>query len=263
MRFAAGIEYNGTRYCGWQTQPEGCAVQDALERGLSRVANHTVTTQCAGRTDAGVHATAQVVHFDSTAQRSRRQWLLGANSSLPRDINVAWVTPVDPEFHARFSALERRYRYVILNRGYRSALLEDRVHFEPRELDVDIMHRAAQQLVGEHDFSAFRAAGCQASSPVRTVRFLRVQRYGDFITVDVAANAFLQNMVRIITGVLMRTGRGEAEPDWVAEVLRDRDRKHRGITAPACGLYFTAVDYPSHFDLPSPRHEYPVFPFVA
>ena len=263
MRITLGIEYNGTAYCGWQTQPDGRTVQDHVQSSLSRVANHPVSVQCAGRTDAGVHATGQVVHFDTTSERTPREWLLGANTGLPKDVNVSWVRPVDDEFHARFSALERRYRYVILNRNFRSALLHERVHFEPRQLDSEAMHRAAQQLVGEHDFNAYRAAGCQAKSPIRTIRYVRVVRSGDFVTIDIAANAFLQNMVRIVTGVLLRTGRGDADEAWAGKVLRTADRKHLGATAPAAGLYLTAVIYPEAFNLPTEQNGFDIFPFIV
>ncbi len=263
MRLAAGIEYNGSAYCGWQTQPDGRTVQDHVEASLSKVANHKVVLQCAGRTDAGVHATGQVVHFDSEAQRSMREWLLGANTGMPKDINVSWVASVNEAFHARFGALERRYRYVILNRPFRSALLDQRVHLEPRPLDAEVMNRAAQRLVGEHDFSAFRAAGCQAKTPVRTVRSLQVNRKGDFVTIDIAADAFLQNMVRIITGVLLRVGRGDAGEPWVDEVLQAGDRQHLGATAPASGLYLVSVNYPERFGLPVQRTEFDIFPFIV
>ena len=262
MRLALGLEYSGTHYCGWQTQPDGRTVQDHVQHSLSIVANHPVTLQCAGRTDAGVHATGQVAHFDSDSKRSEREWLLGTNTGLPRDINVSWIKPVSNDFHARFSATERRYRYVILNRAHRSGLLHERVHWEPRPLDAKIMHRAAQQLIGEHDFTAFRAAGCQAKSPLRTVRYVQVTRVKHFITLDIAANAFLQNMVRIVAGTLMRVGRGEVGPEWIDEVLNERDRRHRGVTAPASGLYLTAVVYPDAFALPAEPEGFDVFPFV-
>ena len=262
MRLALGIEYNGTAYCGWQSQPDGRTVQDNIQQSLTRVANHPILVQCAGRTDAGVHATAQVAHFDTTATRTRREWLLGANTGLSKDINVSWVKPVDQQFHARFGAVERQYRYVILNREYRSALLHERVHFEPRPLDAAKMHEAAQRLVGKHDFSAFRASGCQAKSPVRTVHAVRVARHGEFVTIDITANAFLQNMVRIVTGVLLRIGRGDAREDWVGDVLEAGDRKHVGATAPASGLYLTSVVYPDEYAIPAVKNTFTVFPFI-
>ncbi len=263
MRLALGIEYNGSRYCGWQSQPDGRTVQDHVQRSLTKVANHAVVVQCAGRTDAGVHATSQVVHFDTHSTRTEREWVLGINTGLPKDINVSWAKSVRDQFSARFSALERRYRYVILNRQYHSALLHERVHFEPRALDADAMHRAAQALVGTHDFSAFRAAGCQARSPVRAVKSVQVERHGDFVTVDIAANAFLQNMVRIVVGTLLRVGRGDACEAWLRDILRECDRKHVGATAPASGLYLTTVVYPGEFELPPPQTDIDVFPFIV
>ncbi len=262
MRMALGIEYNGSNYCGWQSQPDGRTVQDHLQRSLAHVANHDVVVQCAGRTDAGVHATAQVAHFDTSSARTDREWILGTNTGLPKDINVAWATEVNDGFNARFSAIERRYRYIILNREHRSALLHERVHFEPRVLNHGAMQRSAQALVGTHDFSAFRAAGCQAKSPVRAVKSVHVGRQGDFVTIDIAANAFLQNMVRIIVGALLRVGRGDSAETWIADILSAGDRKHLGATAPPSGLYLTAVTYPDEFKLPSPQTNVDVFPFI-
>ncbi|MEM7081299.1 MAG: tRNA pseudouridine(38-40) synthase TruA [Pseudomonadota bacterium] len=263
MRWAIGIEYDGTRYSGWQTQPDGQTVQDALQRALSRVADHSVVTQCAGRTDAGVHAIAQVAHFDSHASRTNRQWLLGINTNLPKDVNVSWIKPVDETFHARFSAKARRYRYVILNREHRSALLRHRVHFEPRAIDVERMHDSAQVLLGEHDFAAFRASGCQARSPVRVVHHIAVSRYDDLVAIDIEANAFLQNMVRIVTGALLRIGRLEADTPWLQRVLESRDRRHLGPTAPADGLYLTGVDYPAQYGLPVVQRGGGALPFAT
>lgn len=257
-----GIEYCGTHYSGWQTQPGGGTVQDCVEASVSCVASDDTSVQCAGRTDAGVHAVAQVAHFDTRAERSPRQWVLGLNTNLPKDINVAWVRVVDDNFHARFGAVQRRYRYVVLNRLYRSALMHQRVHFEPRTLDHQRMHEAAQQLVGKHDFNAFRSASCQAKHAVRSVSSLRVRRQDDFVTVDIAADAFLQNMVRIIVGSLLRVGRGDADAQWLGQVLAGRDRKHLGATAPPEGLYLTAVEYPDAYALPSAPELDPLLPFV-
>ena len=251
MRVALGIEYDGTSYNGWQRQKTGSGVQQRVEEALSVVANHPVEVICAGRTDTGVHASGQVVHFDTESQRSERGWLLGANTNLPDDVNVTWVAPVSDDFHARFSATSRSYRYKILNRVQRSALHRNRAWWVYEPLEVTLMHDAAQQLVGGHDFSAFRAAGCQASTAVRTISQISVSRSGNWLTLDVTANAFLQHMVRNITGTLATVGLGEQEVDWVAEVLESRDRKVGGIAAPPHGLTLVGVEYPESFGLPT------------
>jgi tRNA pseudouridine38-40 synthase len=249
MRIALGIEYDGTDFCGWQVQNGTRTVQGAVEAALSKVANHPVQVVCAGRTDAGVHAVGQVVHFDSDAPRSMRSWLLGANSNLPRDVGVTWAQAVDSEFSARFAATARSYRYVILNRMTRPAVLRDRVCWQHRPLDEGLMQSAARHLLGEHDFSSFRALACQARHPVRTIHRLEVARSGDFIHIDVTANAFLHHMVRNIAGVLMTVGEGEKPVEWTAELLAARDRTVGGVTAPAGGLYLVAVEYPLRFGL--------------
>ena len=251
MRIALGIEYDGTSYNGWQRQKNGIGVQQRLEEALAEVANETVDVVCAGRTDTGVHASGQVVHFDTSAERSERGWLLGVNTNLPPDISVSWVQPVDEEFHARFSATGRSYRYVILNRLQRSALHRHRAWWVHQPLDEKRMHEAAQSLLGEHDFSAFRAAGCQAHSAIRELRSINVARHDDWITVDVSANAFLMHMVRNITGTLAAIGQGEQPVDWTRQVLEARDRTLGGITAPPHGLTLVAVDYPQEFGIPA------------
>ncbi len=251
MRIALGIEYDGTSYNGWQRQKNGIGVQQRLEEALAAVANETVEVVCAGRTDTGVHASGQVVHFDTSAERSERGWLLGANTNLPPDISVSWVRPVDEDFHARFSATSRSYRYVILNRLQRSALHRHRAWWVHQPLDEKRMHEAAQSLLGEHDFSAFRAAGCQAHSATRELRSVNVARHDDWITVDVTANAFLMHMVRNITGTLAAIGQGEQPVDWIGEVLESRDRTLGGVTAPPHGLTLVAVDYPEEFGIPA------------
>ena len=252
MRWAAGIEYDGSGFCGWQLQQPGVrTVQEAVEHAFSTVADHALGVVCAGRTDAGVHATGQVVHFDSEARRAERSWVLGANANLPEDVTVHWVRPVAEDFHARFSARERRYRYLILNRWVRPALLRGRVTWFHKPLDVERMRAGGRHLLGEHDFSSFRALGCQAKSPVREVRSLEVSRSGDFVAIDIAANAFLHHMVRNIAGVLMAIGTGEREPDWVPVLLEARDRTVGGVTAPPDGLYFVQVRY-------EPQHGIPV-----
>lgn len=247
---AVGLEYDGSAYAGWQTQVNATAVQSIVERALSRVANEPVAVSCAGRTDAGVHALTQVIHFDTSATRPLRGWMLGTNADLPDDIAVRWVLPVAPHFHARYSALSRTYCYVILNRSARTALGAKRVAWVPRPLDAASMSQATAHLVGEHDFSAFRAAECQAKSPVRELHELRVQRVGDYIAITVTANAFLHHMVRNLAGLLIRIGQGDAPPEHAAAVLASRDRRQSGVTAPAAGLYFQRVRYPAEFGLP-------------
>jgi tRNA pseudouridine38-40 synthase len=249
-RFAAGVEYDGRAYSGWQFQPGLHTVQDVLQRALSRVAAAPVECVCAGRTDAGVHASGQVVHFDTDATRRERGWRLGANSYLPPDVSVAWLREVPGTFHARYSATARSYRYLILNRDSRSALSFGRATWERRPLDAALMEDAARPLLGEHDFSAFRAVECQAKSPVRKIEHLRVARSAEWVTIDITANAFLHHMVRNIAGLLMTVGYGESPADRVAAVLAGRDRKASAATAPADGLYLAAVRYPAAFGLP-------------
>lgn len=256
MRIALGIEYDGTAYNGWQRQRTGVGVQSFVEKALSRVANESVEVTCAGRTDSGVHASGQVVHFDTHSDRSDHGWLLGVNSNLPDDINVSWATRVDEAFSARFSATARTYRYLILNRLPRSALHAKRAWWVHQPLDEQKMHAAAQALVGMHDFSAFRAAGCQASSPDREIRSIEVKRHGDWIRLEVTANAFLQHMVRNITGSLMAVGCGDETVMWLSDVLQSRDRKRGGIASPPHGLTLIQVEYPSAFPIPlSPSDE--------
>jgi len=251
MRVAMGIEYDGSRFHGWQAQQEGVrTVQTELEAALAKVANHSLRVVCAGRTDTGVHALGQVVHFDTLAQRTERNWLLGTNVNLPPDVSVTWARPVGEDFSARFSAIGRRYRYFILNRPSRSALLANRVTWTHRPLAVEPMQEAAQALVGEHDFSSYRALGCQAKSPIRTLHQLKIERRGEFVVLSLHANAFLHHMVRNIAGVLMAIGRGDREVGWAQEVLDFRDRTLGGVTAPPHGLYFEQVEYPAVFEIP-------------
>jgi tRNA pseudouridine38-40 synthase len=252
-RFAAGLEYDGRPYSGWQHQPGLRTVQDELQRALARVADAPIECTCAGRTDAGVHASAQVVHFDSGAARSERGWRLGANTYLPPDISVIWVREVPAHFHARYAATARSYRYVILNRDSRPGLDTGRATWERRPLDVARMHEAAQVLVGEHDFSAFRAIECQAKSPVRNVERLSVMRDDHWVVIEVTANAFLHHMVRNVAGLLMSVGSGDSPTERVAAVLAGRDRKANAATAPPDGLYLAAVRYPAEFGLPGPQ----------
>jgi tRNA pseudouridine38-40 synthase len=249
-RIAIGIEYDGARYAGWQRQREVRSVQAEVEQALAAVADHPVEATCGGRTDAGVHALGQVAHFDTTADRPLRGWTLGANTHLPPDIAVLWAAPVQPEFHARYSALARSYRYVIQNRAVRPALARQRACWIHQPLDAAAMHDAAQCLVGEHDFSAFRAAECQSRTPVRRLDRIAVSRSGDRVVLDVTANAFLHHMVRNIAGTVIAVGRGDRPSAWVAEALASRDRRASGITAPPGGLYFLRIEYPLESGLP-------------
>lgn len=249
-RFAACVEYDGAGFSGWQRQHGARTVQEAVEHALSFVADHGVGVVCAGRTDAGVHATGQIVHFDSRARRSAYGWLRGSNSRLPNDVAIHWVREVDYRFHARFKAVRRRYRYVLLNQRVRPALLRSQVAWEFRDLDPERMATAAACLVGRHDFSAFRAAACQSRNPVKTLHRLEVTASGRWIALDLEADGFLHHMVRNIAGVLMSIGRGEREVGWCREVLESRDRRAGGVTAPAAGLYLAGVDYDAVFGLP-------------
>jgi len=251
MRVALGIEYNGTAYCGWQYQDHSPSVQAQVEQAIAHVANHDVRVICAGRTDTGVHAHSQVVHFETSAERSDHSWAFGANTKLPGDISVLWARHVDENFHARFSATSRVYRYVILNRQIRPGLLKDQVSWECRPLALMPMQVAAEHLIGEHDFNAYRAMACQASSPVRTLKRLEVNQQGELFILDLEANGFLHHMVRNIAGVLLAIGAGEAEPIWAKQVLETRDRTQGGVTAPPDGLYFVGVRYPDEFELPA------------
>ncbi len=251
QRIALGVEYDGHGFCGWQAQKEGQrTVQGAVEEALSFVANESVRVICAGRTDTGVHSAEQVIHFDTNVIRSNRSWVFGANTNLPKEVCILWATPISNEFHARFSARKRRYRYVIFNRNVRPTYLTYRTTWEYRPLDATRMQEAANHLVGEHDFDSFRAIGCQAKSPVRTINYVNVTRHGEFVLIDIEANAFLHHMVRNIAGVLMDIGAGKEEPIWAKEILEKKDRTKGGVTAPPYGLYLTGVTYEDEFDLP-------------
>lgn len=250
MRLAAIIEYDGSRFSGWQLQVGTRTVQGVVEEALAQVANASVRVTTAGRTDTGVHACGQVIHFDTETERNAYQWLRGANSNLPDDAVVLWADRVDDEFHARFSATGRYYRYVILNRKVRPTILQHRVTWDHRSLDEVCMQRAADALVGTHDFSAFRSVQCQAKSPIREMRSLQVERRGEYIHVTAYANAFLHHMIRNIAGALMTIGAGEQPVGWVKEVLQSRDRTKGGVTAAPDGLYLTAIEYPEVFKIP-------------
>jgi tRNA pseudouridine38-40 synthase len=251
MRIALGIEYDGTAYNGWQRQKSGIGVQQRVEEALTRVANQPINTVCAGRTDTGVHASAQVVHFDTQSKRELRGWLLGTNSNLPDDISATWVRMVGEEFHARFSALSRTYCYLILNRDVRSALQRNRAWWVHQRLDLAAMREASLSLVGRHDFSAFRAAGCQASTPVREVSAIDIESGREWISITIIANAFLQHMVRNVVGLLVSVASGESPVSRVQAVLESRDRRTGGVTAPPHGLTLTRVSYPDEFALPN------------
>ncbi|MDG9856456.1 tRNA pseudouridine(38-40) synthase TruA [Pseudomonas nitroreducens] len=250
-RIALGVEFKGSRYRGWQRQEDGVpTVQGALEKALSRVADHPVSLMCAGRTDALVHASGQVVHFDTTVERPLKAWIMGTNANLPGDISVTWAKVMPAHFHARFSAMARRYRYVIYNDQIRPAHQAEEVTWNHRPLDASRMREAARALVGTHDFTSFRAVQCQAKSPVKTVHHLEVIEHGRFIVLDIRANAFLHHMVRNFAGVLMTIGAGERPSEWAAEVLAARDRRAGGVTAHPYGLYLVRVEYPEEFVLP-------------
>ena len=255
MRYAIGVEYDGSAFRGWQrlTQPgmrDEATVQGVLETALSSVADARIETVCAGRTDAGVHAQCQVAHFDSDAGRDLRAWTLGATTRLPPSVSVTWCRPVAEDFNARFSAVARRYRYRILNRQVRPALWRQWLSWHWRPLQDQAMHRAAQALLGEHDFGAFRSSECEASHARRELQHIAVGREGDVVTIDVQANAFLHHMVRNIVGSLLEVGAGARGEDWIGELLAGRDRRLAGPTAPATGLVFLGPLYPAVHGLP-------------
>jgi tRNA pseudouridine38-40 synthase len=251
-RVAALVEYDGTDFAGWQSQAHAASVQSAVELALGFVAGHPVIAVCAGRTDAGVHAIGQVIHFDTPAVRTPRAWVLGANTKLPASIALQWAGPVPDGFHARHAAIRRVYRYVILNRSARSALRRTRSAWIHRALDVDAMRIAAQSLVGEHDFSAFRSIECQSKTPVRKVQGIQVDRAGDVIWIEIEANAYLHHMVRNIVGTLIDVQAGADPAGSMAQILAGRDRRRAGMTAPAAGLYLWRVVYPQTHGIPAP-----------
>lgn len=249
-KIALGIEYNGTQFYGWQRQQEVVSVQGCLEAALSKVADETISVFCAGRTDAGVHATGQVVHFDTDKIRNQRAWTLGVNAHLPDSISVKWAKEVDDDFHARFSATARRYRYVILNTSMRPAILHGGLTHYHKPLNEQVMQRAAMCLLGENDFSSFRAALCQSKTPFRCVTRLDVVRLGHYVVIDIEANAFVHHMVRNITGALCEVGSGQKPEQWIAELLELKDRTKGAATAKPHGLYLVNVTYPDKFSLP-------------
>lgn len=251
MRIALGVEYDGTDFLGWQRLSHGATVQGSLERALSFVAAQPIEVTCAGRTDAGVHGRCQVAHFDTSVERDMRGWVLGACANLPASVAVLWAQPVADDFHARFAARSRRYRYTILNRPVRAALDARYVTWERQPLDAARMHEAAQALLGEHDFSAFRAQSCQAAHARRCVLAVAVRREAEQVLVEIEANAFLHHMVRNIVGSLLPIGRGEQPVAWMAELLAGRDRAVAGPTAPSSGLAFLGPRYEARWGLPA------------
>ena len=260
VKIVLGVSYCGTGFKGWEMQRGQRTVQQALEQAVSGIADHPVRVYCAGRTDTGVHATGQVVHFTSTAHRPDRAWVLGVNTLLPQDVAVQWMQSVDESFHARFSAVRRHYRYLLLNRRTRCALRPDRVALESRPLSLQAMQSAATTLLGTHDFSSFRAAGCQARCPQRTVYSLQVRQCdGDVFVFDIVANAFLQRMVRNIVGTLLWVGTGRQPPGWVEAILKMRRREAAAATAPAAGVYLVEVCYPAHYAIPRSQ-PFPLMP---
>ena len=250
MRIALGLEYAGQAFTGWQSQLDGRGAQDTLERALAAIAGTSTRTIAAGRTDAGVHATMQVVHFDIAVERPDTAWVRGVNSHLAQDIAVLWAHPVAEDFHARFAATARHYTYLLLNREVRPALLAGRAGWYHRPLDVAAMREAARVLAGTHDFSAFRAAECQAKSPVKTLSTIEVAASGDFVRFDFSANAFLHHMIRNIVGALVYVGAGKEPVQWIAEILVARDRTYAAPTFAPDGLYMTGVDYDAKWGLP-------------
>ena len=251
MKIVLAIEYVGTRYHGWQFQRNANSVQAEVERALSKIACEPIKVYCAGRTDKGVHASHQIVHFNTVAERDLKAWYLGTNTHLPDDINIVWAKVISDDFHARFSAQSRAYHYVIYNDKIRPTHYAEGVTWHPHHLDEQAMQIAAKYLIGEHDFSSFRDKECQAKHPIRTIQFIHVQRYGKIIVLHLKANAFLHHMVRNIVGTLLPIGQGIEPASWMDNVLQAKDRTQAGITAPSAGLYLTEVNYPEQYDLPS------------
>lgn len=258
MRIALGVEYDGSAYFGWQRQKNVNSVQQELEQALSSICNQPIEVHCAGRTDAGVHGTGQVVHFDTTAEREMVSYTLGVNAKLPDGIAIRWAKPVAEDFHARFSATARRYRYIIYNSPYRPGILRAGLSHYHVPLDVEKMRQACPYLIGEQDYTSFRAVHCQSNSPFRNIMHLKVERFEDFIVIDIKANAFLHHMVRNITGCLIDIGAGKYPPQWMKEVLDLKDRTKASATAKPGGLYLVEVDYPEKWGIPT-SHPGPLF----
>jgi len=252
VRIALGIEYDGSTFRGWQSQRGQATVQSAIEAALEIVANEPVSTTCAGRTDTGVHALCQVVHFDTDTCRTLRSWIYGCNANLPSSVSVLWAKVVPPNFHARFAATKRSYRYLIYNRSIRSAIWKKKATWDYRPLNVQLMNEACSYWVGTHDFSSFQAKGCQARNAVRHVSHCEVTKESEIVIINVTANAFLQHMVRNLAGVLMEIGSGRRRSSWAKEVLDYKDRSLGGVTAIPDGLYLSEVQYPEEFGIPTP-----------
>lgn len=259
QRVALGLRYDGTRYHGWQTQAGLITVQQQVELALSRIANHPIHVVCAGRTDAGVHATAQVLHFDTEAERTEHTWISGVNRYLPKDIAVTWAKQVSNDFHARYSAESRSYQYVLYNSSLRPALFDRAVGWCYRPLDIDLMQQGANYLIGEHDFSSFRGADCQAAHAVRCVQNIEVMRENAWIFVYIRANAFLLHMVRNIVAALVEVGSQRRQPEWVKQALEARDRCEAAGMMEPNGLYLIGVEYPSYYQLPQNNQAIPFF----
>jgi tRNA pseudouridine38-40 synthase len=253
MKIALGIEYAGCNYYGWQKQSISPTIQETVESALSDIADEIINVYCAGRTDTGVHAIQQVIHFETSSVREPHSWIFGANSKLPKDISVIWALNVDDNFHARYAAENRTYQYLILNRRSRPAILNGLVTWERRQLDFKKMVEASKCLLGEHDFTSFRAVSCQANSPIRTVHELEINKMEDWFVITIRANGFLHHMIRNIAGVLIAVATGEEEVNWVVDVLDTKDRTVAGVTAVPDGLYLVNIEYPKHYLIPKPK----------
>lgn len=260
VKIVLGLEYDGSRFCGWQSQTDRCGIQDVLEHALTGIAAEPVRVHAAGRTDTGVHALCQVVHFETTSVRPESAWVRGCNALLPKSVSILWARQVADDFHARFSAQGRHYRYLLLNHPVRPGLLAEKVGWFHAPLNLELMREGANYLLGEHDFSAFRAAGCQAKSPVKNLRLLTLERQGDMLIFDLAANGFLHHMVRNIVGCLVYVGKGKYSPTWIAELLQEADRTRAAPTFAPDGLYFSGVDYDSKWNLPRAGRMLECFP---
>ncbi len=255
MRIALILEYDGGNYCGWQSQPDGCSVQDQLETALSKIAQDNIRVTTAGRTDTGVHALYQVVHFDTRTKRPLTAWVRGVNAFLPKDIAVLWANEISEDFHARYSAYERHYQYILLNRPTRPGCHDQKVGWFHEPLDLDSMKNGADKLIGEHDFSAFRAAECQAKSTIRKLTRLDISRHGNIFVFNLTANAFLHHMVRNIVGSLIYVGKGKHPPDWIRTLLESHDRSLAAPTFSPTGLYLSGIAYDSKWNLPQPGQD--------
>jgi tRNA pseudouridine38-40 synthase len=251
QRIALGIEYDGSRYSGWQRQTKAPSVQATIENALSKVADEAITVFCAGRTDAGVHAYGQVIHFDTASLRNHLAWVRGANTYLPKDIRVLWCKEVPGDFDARRSAFARQYRYVIYNREISPGIMHQGKTWVFAKLNIQVMQEALHCLLGEHDFTSFRAAECQAKTAIRCITHVDINQMNHYITISITANAFLHHMVRNIVGTLVQIGKGNYAPDWMNTVLQAKDRRKAGMTAPPNGLYLERVSYDAKFELPS------------